>query len=88
MTVLFSHGRGKALAKAAAALAIAGTTAAASAPAWAVLGETQATIHADVQTVAPGAASAGTVATTAARYVDAYQRVTGHSIDEWFGASR
>ena len=56
MTVLSSHGRGKALAKAAAALAIAGTAAAARAPAWAVLGETQATIHADVQTIAPGAA--------------------------------
>jgi phosphoribosylaminoimidazole-succinocarboxamide synthase len=28
------------------------------------------------------------VATTAARYVDAYERVTGHSIDDWYGASQ
>jgi phosphoribosylaminoimidazole-succinocarboxamide synthase len=28
------------------------------------------------------------VATTAARYVDAYQRVTGHPIDDWYGASK
>jgi phosphoribosylaminoimidazole-succinocarboxamide synthase len=27
------------------------------------------------------------VATTAARYVDAYERVTGHPIDDWYGAS-
>jgi phosphoribosylaminoimidazole-succinocarboxamide synthase len=27
------------------------------------------------------------VATTSARYVDAYQRVTGNSIGDWYGAS-
>jgi phosphoribosylaminoimidazole-succinocarboxamide synthase len=27
------------------------------------------------------------VATTSTRYVDAYQRVTGHSLDDWYGAS-
>lgn len=27
------------------------------------------------------------VATTSARYVDAYERVTGHSISDWYGAS-
>jgi len=44
MTVLFGQGRGNTLAKAAAALAIAGS-AAAGAPAWAVLGEVQASPH-------------------------------------------
>jgi phosphoribosylaminoimidazole-succinocarboxamide synthase len=28
------------------------------------------------------------VATTSARYVDAYERVTGHSIGDWYGASQ
>jgi phosphoribosylaminoimidazole-succinocarboxamide synthase len=27
------------------------------------------------------------VATTSTRYVDAYERVTGHSLDDWYGAS-
>ncbi len=28
------------------------------------------------------------VETTSARYIDAYERVTGHSIDDWYGASQ
>jgi phosphoribosylaminoimidazole-succinocarboxamide synthase len=40
------------------------------------------------RTPPPPEVPADVVATTAARYVDAYQRVTGHSIDDWYGAGQ
>jgi phosphoribosylaminoimidazole-succinocarboxamide synthase len=40
------------------------------------------------RTPPPPAVPDDVVATTANRYVDAYQRVTGHSIDDWYGAAQ
>jgi phosphoribosylaminoimidazole-succinocarboxamide synthase len=39
------------------------------------------------RTPPPPMVPADVVATTSARYVDAYERVTGHSIGDWYGAS-
>jgi phosphoribosylaminoimidazole-succinocarboxamide synthase len=40
------------------------------------------------RTPPPPAVPDDVVATTSARYVDAYERVTGHSIRDWYGASQ
>jgi phosphoribosylaminoimidazole-succinocarboxamide synthase len=39
------------------------------------------------KTPPPPPVPADVIATTSARYVDAYQRVTGHSINDWYGAA-
>ncbi len=36
----------------------------------------------------PPAVPSDVVATTSTRYVDAYQRVTGHPLNDWYGASK
>ena len=39
------------------------------------------------KTPPPPTVPADVIATTSARYVDAYHRVTGRSINDWYGAS-
>jgi phosphoribosylaminoimidazole-succinocarboxamide synthase len=40
------------------------------------------------RTPPPPTVPSDVIATTSSRYIDAYERVTGHSIDDWYGASK